>query len=236
MVGACFYRYVPTPSGMPLWRTTGTLQALKAKDVVHANMDQVHSVGAPFAVDWVTVDDPDHDDDTDNRKDRAPGFIPTRVQAQDKGAAFFHRQEGMWAGPGNAIVFDCTQGGAIRKGQVWEYDPGRETITLVYESTDAARLDEPDNVVIVPQTHDIFLCEDSPGEQFIRGLTIDGQIYDFARTATNHTEFAGACFDRAGQTLYVNQQGERGSLPDGPPDQNAVTYAIYGPFEKRLHQ
>jgi hypothetical protein len=31
----------------------------------------------------------------------------------------------------------------------------------------------------------------------------------------------------------VNQQGERGSLPGGPPNQNAVTYAIYGPFEKR---
>ena len=234
MVGACFYRYTPTPRGGALWQTSGPLEALKIRDVFHANMDQVHTVGVPFPVEWVTVDDPDHDDDTDGRKDRVPGFIPNRVQAQDKGAAFFHRQEGMWAGPGAArIYFDCTQGGAIRKGQVWAYDPGRETITLVYESTDAARLDEPDNVVVVPKTHDLFLCEDSPGEQYIRGLTTDGEIYDFARTATNHTEFAGACFDRSGQTLYVNQQGERGSLPDGPPNQNAVTYAIYGPFEKR---
>jgi uncharacterized protein len=236
-IGSCFYRYEGTPrgGGVPLWQTSGVLQALKLRDVFHANMDEVHTVGVPFAVEWVTVDDPDHDDDTDNRKDRQPGFIPTRVQAQDKGAAFFHRQEGMWAGPGDAkIYFDCTQGGAIKKGQVWEYDPGRETITLVYESTDAARLDEPDNIVIVPQTQDMLLCEDSPGEQFIRGLTVDGQIYDFARTATNHTEFAGACFDPDGQTLYVNQQGERGSLPEGPPNQDAVTYAIYGPFEKRL--
>jgi uncharacterized protein len=236
MVGACFYRYVPTPrgGGVPLWRTSGPLQALKIRDVFHANMDQVHTVGVPFPVEWVTVDDPDHDDDTDGRKDRVPGFIPNRVQAQDRGAAFFHRQEGMWAGPGEAkIYFDCTQGGAIRKGQVWAYDPGRETITLVYESTDAARLDEPDNVVVVPQTQDLFLCEDSPGEQYIRGLTRDGEIYDFARTATNHTEFAGACFDPDGQTLYVNQQGERGTLPEGPPDANAVTWAIYGPFEKR---
>lgn len=234
MVGACFYRYTPTPRGGALWQTSGPLEALKIRDVFHANMDQVHTVGVPFPVEWVTVDDPDHDDDTDGRKDRVPGFISNRVQAQDKGAAFFHRQEGMWAGPGEArIYFDCTQGGAIRKGQVWAYDPGRETITLVYESTDAAKLDEPDNVVVVPKTHDLFLCEDSPGEQYIRGLTTDGEIYDFARTATNHTEFAGACFDPNGGTLYVNQQGERGSLPDGPPNQNAVTYAIYGPFEKR---
>ena len=233
-IGSCFYRYVPTPrGGVPLWETTGVLQALKLRGVVHANMDQVHTVGVSFPVEWVTVDDPDHDDDTDNRKDRVPGFVPTRVQAQDKGAAFFHRQEGMWA-HGSAVYFDCTQGGAIRKGQVWRYDAGAETITLVYESTDAARLDEPDNIVVVPQTKDIFLCEDSPGEQFIRGLTLDGQIYDFARTVANHTEFAGACFDPSGQTLYVNQQGERGSLPAGPPNQNAVTYAIYGPFERRL--
>jgi secreted PhoX family phosphatase len=235
-IGSCFYRYLPRPSGggVPLWRTSGPLQALKLRDVFHANMDQIHTVGVPFAVEWVAVDDPDHDDDTDGRRDRQPGFTPTRIQAQDKGAAFFHRQEGMWAGPGDAkVYFDCTQGGVARKGQVWEYDPGRETITLVYESTDAARLDEPDNIAIVPQTQDMFLCEDSPGEQYIRGLTVDGEIYDFARTATNHTEFAGACFDPDGQTLYVNQQGERGNLPDGPPDQNAVTYAIYGPFEKR---
>jgi secreted PhoX family phosphatase len=49
----------------------------------------------------------------------------------------------------------------------------------------------------------------------------------------NNTEFCGACFDPDGQVLYVNQQGERVGLPDGPPDGQAVTYAIYGPFEKR---
>ena len=34
-------------------------------------------------------------------------------------------------------------------------------------------------------------------------------------------------------TLYVNQQGVRGSLPYGPRDRGSVTYAIYGPFENR---
>ena len=38
-------------------------------------------------------------------------------------------------GPGSAttgakVYFDCTDGGAIRRGQVWEYDPGREILTL----------------------------------------------------------------------------------------------------------
>ena len=66
-------------------------------------------------------------------------------------------------------------------------------------------------------------------------MTQDGEIYNFAQTITNDTEFCGACFDPDGQTLYVNQQGERATPaePDGPADGQAVTYAIYGPFEKR---
>jgi hypothetical protein len=239
LVGACFYRYVPTPrgGGVPLHSTTGVLEALKLRGERHANMDTGRVVGRPYQVEWVRVDEPDHEDDTDNRRDRVPGFTPNRVQAQDKGAAFFDRQEGMWAGSGghgeSKVYFDCTTGGAQDLGQVWEYDPGRETITLIYESTDPGTLQNPDNVVIVPQTGDVFLQEDSEGDQHVRGLTQEGAIYDFARSATNDTEFCGGCFDPDGGTLYLNQQGERGGLPDGPPDARAVTYAIYGPFEKR---
>ena len=91
-------------------------------------------------------------------------------------------------------------------------------------------------MVIVPQTGDILVCEDGPNasDQFLRGITQDGEIYDFCRTLTNKTEFAGACFDPDGHTLYVNQQGERGSLPNGERGLSAVTYAIYGPFRQRL--
>ena len=237
-IGSSFYRYIPTPrgGGIPLFETTGVLEALAIKGEFHANMDTGRVVGVPYPVEWVTVDEPDHEDDTDNRRDRVRGFTPTRIQAQDKGAAYFDRQEGMWCGPGDQakVYFDCTTGGAQNLGQVWEYDPGRETLTLIYESTNPAMLQNPDNMVVVPQTQDIFLCEDSPGEQYIRGVTQDGQIYDFAQTTTNDSEFCGACFDPDGQTLYVNQQGARGTLPEGPPDGRAVTYAIYGPFEKRL--
>ena len=63
---------------------------------------------------------------------------------------------------------------------------------------------------------DIFLQEDGNGEQFVRGVTRRGEIYDFARTTANETEFCGGCFDPDGNTLYMNQQGDRGSLPDGP--------------------
>jgi secreted PhoX family phosphatase len=242
--GACFYRYIPDSrvgqSGN-LADTTGPLEALKIKGEFRANMDTGRVIGVPYKVEWVPVDEPDHDDDTDMRQDRVPGFTPVRFQAQDRGAAVFDRQEGMWVGTGNAkIYFDCTEGGAQNLGQVWEYDPGRETLTLFYESTNPGLLKHPDNVVIVPQTGDMFLCEDSSIlPQYIRGLTLDGEIYDFAQALIGQTEFAGACFDPDGQTLYVNQYGMRSArddapdLPAGPAGQGGVTYAIFGPFEKR---
>lgn len=234
-IGSCFYRYVPRPAGnRPLAQTSGPLQALKLRDEFHANMDAGRVIGVPYRVEWVSVDEPDHDDDTDNRTDRVAGFTPNRVQAQDNGAAYFDRLEGMWMGHGHSkIYFDTTSGGAAGLGQVWEYDPGRETLTLIYESTSSATLQSPDNMVVVPGTGDIFLQEDGNGEQFVRGVTLAGEIYDFAKTAENETEFCGGCFDPDGNTLYLNQQGDRGSLPNGPINGNAVTYAIYGPFHKR---
>lgn len=235
-IGACLYRYTPDPRGnRPLHETTGPLEALKVRGEFHANMDTGRVVGQAYPVEWVPVPEPDHEDDTDNRRDRVPGFTPNRVAAQDNGAAYFDRQEGMWVGPGTGgkVYFDCTTGGAQNLGQVWEYDAGRETVTLIYESTDVNRLENPDNVVVVPQTHDVLLCEDGSGDQFIRGVTNDGEIYDFARSGPNDTEFCGACFAPDGKTLFVNQQGDRGSLPGGPAGGQAVTYAIYGPFADR---
>lgn len=239
--GSCFYRYIPDhgleQSGN-LADSTGVLQALKLKDEFRANMDTGRTIGVAHPVEWVTIDEPDHNDDTDMRVDRVPGMTPLRFQAQDKGAAFFDRQEGMLVGTGAAkVYFDCTEGGAQNLGQVWEYDPGRETLTLIYESVNPGLLKHPDNIVTVPQTGDMLLCEDSSIlPQYIRGLTLDGEIYTFAQALVNQTEFAGACFDPGHHTLYVNQYGMRSAadLPDGPPGQGGVTYAIYGPFEKRF--
>jgi secreted PhoX family phosphatase len=241
--GSCLYRYIPDQrvgqSGN-LAETTGVLQALKIKGEPRANMDVGRLPGVPYPVEWVTVPEPDHEDDSDMRPDRVPGFTPVRFQAQDRGAAYFDRQEGMWTGNGDSkIYFDCTEGGPKNLGQIWEYDPGRETLTLLYESDNPARLEGPDNIVVVQQTGDLFLCEDANAPQFVRGLTQQGELYDFAKSVTNNTEFAGACFDPDGQTLYLNQYGERSvelansTGAEVPPLAGGVTYAIWGPFEKR---
>ena len=230
VIGAAFYRFEPASSGA--FEGPGTLWALKLRDEFRANMDIGRVVGQPYPVEWVAIEYPDHEDDTDDRRDRVAGFTPTRIQAQDKGAAIFDREEGIWVG-GGKVYFDCTAGGAANLGQVFEFDPAGQTITLIYESTELSRLENPDNIVIVPKTGDIFLQEDSAGDQFVRGLTPDGKIYDFAMTITNDTEFCGGCFSPDGTVFFLNQQGERGSLPDGPAGVNAVTYAITGPFPRR---
>jgi secreted PhoX family phosphatase len=225
--GAAFYRYIPNPpygAKDPLWKTTGVLQALKLKNEPQAIMDVGRTPGVPLPVEWVSIDVPDHDDDTD------AGPLATRNQAFAMGAAAFNREEGMWVG-GKKIYFDVTNGGAAGQGQVWEYDPEREVVTLIFESPSEAVLQSPDNVVVVPKTGHIFLQEDDAGEQFVRGVTRNGRIYDFAKTAANETEFAGGCFDPNGQIFFVNQQGDRGNLPAGPPDGGAVTYAIWGPWK-----
>jgi uncharacterized protein len=225
--GAAFYRYVPSPpygAKDPLSKTTGVLQALKLRDEPQAVMDLGRTPLDPLPVEWVTIDSPDHEDDTDS------GPLATRNQAYAKGAAAFNRLEGMWVG-GKKIYFDVTNGGAAGQGQVWEYDPEREAVTLIFESPGSTVLQSPDNVVIVPRSGHILLQEDGAGEQFLRGVTLDGQIYDFAKTAANATEFCGGCFDPHGQILFVNQQGDRGNLPEGPPDGGAVTYAIWGPWK-----
>jgi secreted PhoX family phosphatase len=234
LAGACFYRYLPAMRQTRHARLAtggGRLQALKIRGEFHANLNTGRPTGMPLPVEWVTVDEPDHDDDTDFRTDRRPGLTPTRLQAQDKGAAFLSRLEGAWArgiGRRSKIYFDATSGGAAGLGQVWEYDPALETLTLLYESTNPATLRNPDNLVVLPMTGDLLLCEDAGGAQFIRGLTPAGALYDFARTAGNTSEFCGACFDRGTQTLYVNQQG--GGARGAVPGTDAVTYAISGPF------
>ncbi|MBA2426557.1 MAG: DUF839 domain-containing protein, partial [Actinobacteria bacterium] len=70
---------------------------------------------------------------------------------------------------------------------------------------------------------DLFICEDSAPPPFIRGLTMSGEIYPFARANTANSEFAGVCFDPQGKTMFVNQQGDTGK-------EAAVMYAIWGPW------
>jgi hypothetical protein len=79
---------------------------------------------------------------------------------------------------------------------VWEFRPDGDggTLTLIYESPSAAVLNFPDNLAVSPQGA-LLLCEDAPGfNQFLRGVTLDGKIFDFAHNLETSREWAGATF------------------------------------------
>jgi len=226
---AAFYRFRPDRQPREfgdLASFGGTLEALVVRG--RPNFDaNAANPGESYPVEWVTIEEPNPDTDT------------VRQEAQSKGAAIFSRTEGIWAAD-RRVYFDCTDGGEAELGQVWEYRPrGRDrgVLRLVYESTSERDLQNPDNLVIVPATGDIFLQEDGDDDQFVRGVTRRGRIYDFARSLINSSEFCGGCFSPDGQTFFLNQMGGRqaggqsGSDPLNPPNSTAaVTYAIWGPF------
>jgi secreted PhoX family phosphatase len=202
-----------------LRRTGGVLEALVVSGQLNFDADAANP-GESYDVEWVVIEEPNPLTDT------------VRERAQSKGAAIFDRTEGAWKADGR-LYFDCTTDGDAQLGQLWKYTPrgsGGE-LELIYESTSVDDLENPDNVVVVPHTGDVFLQEDSDGEQFIRGVNRGGEIYDFARTVLNRTEFCGGCFSPDGRTLFVNQQGDRVHVGDDPAlDTAALTYAIWGPF------
>ncbi|WP_205698192.1 alkaline phosphatase PhoX [Conexibacter sp. SYSU D00693] len=183
---ACLYRFVPdreiTRAGQ-LARATGRFQALRIRGLPTADTRTGWTVGREYPVEWVDV------------ADRDPSTDTVRAQAQAAGAAIFSRQEGSWS-VGPRITFDCTDGGDAGAGQVWDLDPTRRTLTLVYESPSAEVLDAPDNLCFHPITNDVLLCEDGGGDQFVRGLTPQGAIYDLVRSKASDSEFCGACATR----------------------------------------
>ena len=213
---AGFYRFVPAQPG--LLAAGGRLQALAVAGQPNYDMATGQAVGTTVAVEWVDVADPDPPDAEAN---------PSAVfdQAFAAGAARFRRLEGCWSGAGS-IFFNSTSGGDAGEGQVWQYRPaaGQDgELTLMFESPGAECLDSPDNLTVSPRGG-LLLCEDGQGEQYLRGLTPDGRIFDFALNLANAREFAGATFSPDGQTLFVNIQGD--------VVRRGMTLAIWGPWAR----
>jgi hypothetical protein len=187
---AAFYRFLPTrrPRGVgDLATHGGTLQALVVSGRPNLDMNTVDP-GQSFDVEWVTIEEPNPPKDT------------VRTEAQAKGAAIFDRTEGLWSSR-SRLYFDCTTGGEAQLGQLFEYTPrGKDggKLKLIFESTNKDVLESPDNLVLVPRTGHVLLQEDSDGEQFVRGVTLQGELYDFARTVLNMSDSAEARSARMG--------------------------------------
>jgi secreted PhoX family phosphatase len=131
------------------------------------------------------------------------------------------------------------------EGAIWEYDPREQTMTAIFVADTQQVGDNIDNITASPRGG-LLLCENGDpitdeygyGTRLI-GLTADGDSYTFAKNAVDlaledtvaagksvfaddnrASEWAGACFDPAGEVLFVNIQ-----IP-------GITFAIWGPWER----
>jgi uncharacterized protein len=217
------YRHVPADARQRL--AGGRLQMLKVAGSTNANLTGGFGAGTRFPAEWVNIDNPDP---------TLPAGPTVFQQGVAKGAANFSRLEGAyWSKADDTIYFNSTDGGAARAGQVWALytdHRGAEHVELVYESPDSNILLKPDNIVVSPKGG-VLLCEDPDRarQSYLRGLTEDGELYDFAANIRPGTipgttvpqsfdEFAGATF--AGDWLFVNIQTP------------GITFAITGPWNR----
>lgn len=215
-----FYRFIPerpyAAGHAADLAAGGRLQMLAIRNRRNHDCATGQTAGVTLPVSWVDIEDPDPTTAETN---------PDAVfrQGWEAGAARFTRVEGCWYGEGS-VYFSCTDGGDASHGQIWRYRPGEDggELTLIFESPSPAVLNQPDNVCVSPRGG-IVLCEDGDDafRQYVRGLTPDGRLFDFAANVANGSEFAGASFSPDGQTLFVNIQDDPGA-----------TFAIWGPWER----
>ncbi len=210
-----FYRFIPKRQGK--LSEGGKLQMLAITGKRQFDLRTGRKAGETFDASWVDIKDPDppEAENSDNAVYR---------QGIALGGATFARLEGCWYG-GDSIYFTSTSGGDKRLGQVWLYTPqgkDRGKLKLIFESPEEAVLDMPDNLCVSP-SGGLIICEDGNNEQYVRGLTRQGQIFDLAKNILpgfEGREFAGATFSPDGQTLFVNIQTP------------GITLAIWGPWER----
>lgn len=213
------YRYIPDTPGQ--LHDGGRLQALVCREQPGLDTrnwtEKTIETGDTFECEWIDLEDIDAPDDD------------LRLRGHEDGAARFARGEGMWYG-NEGIYFACTNGGEEKLGQIWKYTPGefegtaREpespgSLELFAESEKATHLENADNLTVAPWG-DIIVCEDGGGEDFLIGITPEGEYYRLGRNVRNDSELAGATFSPDGSALFVNIQS------------SGITLAITGPWQQ----
>ncbi len=213
------YRYLPKKRA-ELYKG-GKLQVLAVRGRPSAdtrNWDEesnAYPVNEPISVGWIDIDGIQSPDDD------------LRYRGFESGAAVFARGEGIWFGNGE-FYFACTSGGRNKTGQIFRYIPSKyeghkeeerhpARLELFLEPNDNNHLENGDNLTVAPWG-DLFICEDGSENDFLRGVTLNGEIYNFAYNHYNQSEFAGVCFSPDGSTMFVNIQGP------------GITLAISGPW------
>ena len=212
-----FYRFLPNAPGA--LAHGGTLQMLGVAGTPGYDT-RSGQTGAWMDTTWFTIPAPNPANPASNSV-FSQGFAA--------GGARFARLEGAWYGQGR-VYFVSTNGGNVGQGQIWEYDPLEDRLRLLFESPSADVLNAPDNLCVSPRGG-LVLCEDGGGQEFVHGLTTDGQIFRFAQNNVvldgerngivgdfTGSEFAGATYSLDGKWLFVNIQSP------------GISFAVTGPW------
>jgi secreted PhoX family phosphatase len=239
-----FYRYVPSSNPMRTGTlgNDGQLQMLAVVGRPNIHLEAAGVAGTTYDVEWVDIADPNPTfpytpgQPAPTTNNDAISYVGNQGRAQ--GAAHFSRLEGAVYDRG-VVYWTSTQGGGIAEagsdtvggygnghGQVWAFDPRAQQLMLVYQSPGPDVLDFPDNVTTSPRGT-LIVCEDNTNDNYLRGLSRKGELFDVALnrlvsiTGADRSgdEFAGSTFSPGGQTLFVNIQASRG-----------ITLAIWGPW------
>ncbi|QDV62042.1 alkaline phosphatase PhoX [Crateriforma conspicua] len=224
---AGFYRFIPNQHRK--LAAGGKLQI--AQVVGHDDLRGHVEQGREFDVRWHTIPEP--------TLANTPGLdqpdeLGVFKQGKRLGCTTFARLEGCWSGNG-MIYFDATSGGAAKAGQIWQYDPEAQKLTMLFESPGKQTLNMPDNLCVNPHGG-LALCEDGDyGDdeypQRIHLLSQDGHLIPLAVNDVQLNgqkgfqgdfrgrEWAGATFSPDGQWLFANIQTP------------GITLAITGPWQ-----
>ncbi len=206
---AGFYRFRPKTRGK--LASGGRLEMLAVAGRPGYDTRKGQQRDQVLPVSWVPIPNPDPGD---------AGQHPLAVFAQGRagGGAVFNRLEGCFWHRGR-VVFISTEGGNAGLGQVWEYRPGANFLSLAFESPSPDLLRNPDNVTATPRGG-LLVCEDGAGPDRLQGVDPDGRIFEFARNRFSDGEFAGPTFSPDGKVLFVNVQ------------RPGFTFAITGPWDR----
>jgi secreted PhoX family phosphatase len=223
----------------------GRLQMLAVKGIRNAELAAEQEHRATYRVEWVDIDDPaptfPHTPGTPAPTTNDEALTYVGAQGRARGAAHFSRLEGATFDNG-VVYFTSTQGGGPAEtgpgpiadgygngsGQVWAYHTRARILQLLYQSPGPSTLDLPDNITTSPRGT-LVLCEDNANDNYLRGLTKGGRLFDIALNRLrssggadrSNDEFAGSTFSPDGHTLFVNIQASAG-----------MTFAIWGPWRR----
>lgn len=224
---AGFYRFIPNEKGN--LSKGGKLQIAEVvgQDDLRGHVE----TNATFDVRWHTIPDP--------KLPHTPGLkvadeLGVFTQGKKLGGTTFSRLEGCWSGHGK-IYFDATSGGGAKAGQIWQFDPTSEKLTMIFESPGKQILNMPDNLCVNPHGG-LALCEDGDygNNEFPQRIHLLSQNGKLTQLALNDVElkgekgitgdfrgkeWAGVTFSPDGKWMFANLQTP------------GITLAITGPWE-----